>query len=58
MTIQDFHKNSEWLQGSGNSEKPEIEENTHQEQLTYIYHKIEAHIKNICQNVNKIKVRT
>ena len=23
MTIQDFHKNSEWLQGSGNSEKPE-----------------------------------
>ncbi len=23
MTIQDFHKNSEWLQGSGNSGKPE-----------------------------------
>ena len=23
MTIQDFHKKSEWHQGSGNSEKPE-----------------------------------
>jgi len=23
MTIQDFHKNSEWLQRSGQSEKPE-----------------------------------